>query len=60
MMNRDYPPGFSPEEVAARKKRNPEDVVKERVQPIVSRFSMLHAELQKNAKHLEDLCENWS
>ena len=53
-----YPPGFSPEEVAARASRNPKDLVESLVE-FSDKFKQYEQGMAELTKHLQELCEDW-
>ena len=55
----DYPPGFSPEEIAERANQNPIDIIKI-IDKYSDSFNYLNKALNERRTHFQELCDNWS
>lgn len=59
MEHENYPPGFSPEEIAKRASRNPTDIVNENLVSVSKKYKEYEQELDEKLMHLQELCKNW-
>ena len=53
-----YPPGFSPEEIAARKAHNPKEIV-DMLTRIAFEVSACNQMIEEKTKHLQELSADW-
>lgn len=57
-MPKDHLPGFSPKDIAARKARNPKDIVST-LSVAAFEVSFCEQMISEKTKHLEELCADW-